>query len=110
MNESSHGYKLKANHLSKLRMEFGINDGQLYPTLKKLENEGLIKKEVNLWFDLIDQLAADLYMVPFDICLHPGSGDNTIDPYLALKDHLVGLSARRKTAPGDYFLNSFFHD
>ncbi len=46
MNKSTHGYKLKLSHTNKIRREFGINDGQLYPALKKLEKEGLIDKEV----------------------------------------------------------------
>ena len=46
MNKSSHGYKLKSIHTSKLQKDFGINDGQLYPALKKMESEGLIEKEV----------------------------------------------------------------
>ena len=46
MGGPMHGYGLKAGRGYKIRKEFGINDGQLYPTLNKLEAEGLIEKEV----------------------------------------------------------------
>ena len=46
MNGPLHGYKLRSNNTNKVLNEFGINDGQLYPALKKLEGEGLIEKEV----------------------------------------------------------------
>ncbi|MGE5404040.1 MAG: PadR family transcriptional regulator [Candidatus Saccharibacteria bacterium] len=46
MEESSHGYLLRAGGMKKMFGDFGINDGQLYPTLKKLEQEGLVSKEI----------------------------------------------------------------
>ena len=41
-----HGYDMKKKVFKKGFGDFGINDGQLYPLLKKLEKEGLIHKEV----------------------------------------------------------------
>ncbi len=41
-----HGYNLKNRFFSKLTSDFGINDGQLYPALKKLEEKGFITKEI----------------------------------------------------------------
>lgn len=46
MEGPSHGYELKSGMFSKMFKDFGINDGQLYPLLKKLEQEDLISKEV----------------------------------------------------------------
>jgi len=46
MNGPAHGYSLRAGHVLKVLEEFGINDGQLYPLLKKMTNEGLIEKEI----------------------------------------------------------------
>lgn len=46
MEESSHGYLLRTGGMKKMFGDFGINDGQLYPTLKKLEQEGLVIKNV----------------------------------------------------------------
>jgi PadR family transcriptional regulator AphA len=46
MFSCSHGYEIKSQMAQKMNREFGINDGQLYPTLKKLEEEGLVKKTV----------------------------------------------------------------
>ena len=43
---SLHGYDMKKKVFKKGFGDFGINDGQLYPLLKKLEKEGLIHKEV----------------------------------------------------------------
>lgn len=48
MERPYHGYQLKSNMFQKVFVDFGINDGQLYPTLKKLEQGGLIEKTVEL--------------------------------------------------------------
>ena len=45
-NRPAHGYDLKNGPFKKALVDFGINDGQLYPTLKKLEKEGLIQKRI----------------------------------------------------------------
>ncbi len=46
MFNRSHGYEIKSTMTQKINREFGINDGQLYPTLKKLEQEGLVRKTI----------------------------------------------------------------
>lgn len=46
MNGPAHGYSLRSGAVSKVMEEFGINDGQLYPLLKKMTAEGLIEKEI----------------------------------------------------------------
>ena len=46
MNGPAHGYSLRSGHVLKVLEEFGINDGQLYPLLKKMTVEGLIEKEI----------------------------------------------------------------
>ncbi len=46
MNGPAHGYSLRSGHVLKIMEEFGINDGQLYPLLKKMTSEGLIEKEI----------------------------------------------------------------
>jgi len=46
MFSCSHGYEMKSQMVQKMNREFGINDGQLYPTLKKLEEEGLVVKTI----------------------------------------------------------------
>lgn len=46
MNGPAHGYSLKSGSAIKVLEEFGINDGQLYPLLKKMTGEGLITKEI----------------------------------------------------------------
>ncbi len=46
MRGPAHGYSLRSDFLTKILEEFGINDGQLYPLLKKLTDEGLIRKEI----------------------------------------------------------------
>jgi len=46
MNGPAHGYSLRSGMVSKVLEEFGINDGQLYPLLKKMTSEGLIEKEI----------------------------------------------------------------
>lgn len=46
MNGPAHGYSLRSGHVLKVLEEFGINDGQLYPLLKKMTLEGLIEKEI----------------------------------------------------------------
>jgi len=46
MNGPAHGYSLKSGSTIKVLEEFGINDGQLYPLLKKMTGEGLVKKEI----------------------------------------------------------------
>ena len=44
MFRCSHGYDLKSQVTQKMNREFGINDGQLYPTLKNLEEDGPRRK------------------------------------------------------------------
>lgn len=46
MRGPAHGYSLRSDFLTKILEEFGINDGQLYPLLKKLTEEGLVEKEI----------------------------------------------------------------
>lgn len=46
MKGPAHGYKLRSDFITKILEEFGINDGQLYPLLKKMADEGLIEKEI----------------------------------------------------------------
>ena len=46
MEVPNYGYLIKTKFFKKVFSDFGINDGQLYPTLNKLEKEGLIRKEV----------------------------------------------------------------
>ena len=46
MESPDYGYKLKTRVPAKVFHDFGINDNQLYPTLKKLHMEGLVEKEV----------------------------------------------------------------
>ncbi len=46
MKGPAHGYQLRSNFITKILEEFGINDGQLYPLLKKMTDEGLITKEI----------------------------------------------------------------
>ncbi len=46
MERSLHGYKLKSLGFKKMFDDFGINDGQLYPLLKKLEQANLIEKNI----------------------------------------------------------------
>jgi len=46
MNGPAHGYSLRSGFMSKVLEEFGINDGQLYPLLKKMTSDGLICKEI----------------------------------------------------------------
>ena len=46
MESPVHGYDLKKRVFKKVFADFGINDGQLYPLLKRLEGEGLIRKEI----------------------------------------------------------------
>lgn len=46
MNGPAHGYSLRTGMVSKVMEEFGINDGQLYPLLKKMTVDGLISKEI----------------------------------------------------------------
>jgi len=46
MENPVHGYDLKKRVFRKVFSDFGINDGQLYPLLRKLEQEGLIRKEI----------------------------------------------------------------
>ncbi|MGS0763476.1 helix-turn-helix transcriptional regulator [Syntrophomonas curvata] len=46
MERSLHGYQLKSTAFQKMFADFGINDGQLYPLLKKLEQADLIRKNV----------------------------------------------------------------
>ncbi len=46
MRGPAHGYFLRSDFLTKILAEFGINDGQLYPLLKKMTAEGIIGKEI----------------------------------------------------------------
>ena len=46
METPAHGYSIKKYLLENFSAEFGINDGQLYPALSKLERRGWIKKRV----------------------------------------------------------------
>lgn len=46
MERSLHGYQLKSTVFKKIFADFGINDGQLYPLLKKLEQANLIEKNI----------------------------------------------------------------
>jgi PadR family transcriptional regulator AphA len=46
MERPFHGYDLKSNFFKRIFKDFGINDGQLYPALKKLNQEGLIEKVI----------------------------------------------------------------
>ena len=43
---SLHGYQMKSPWFKNIFKEFGINNNQLYPTLKKMTGESLIEKEV----------------------------------------------------------------
>ena len=42
----SHGYSIKKYLLENVSKDFGINDGQLYPALARLEDRGWIRKRV----------------------------------------------------------------
>ncbi len=44
--EPTHGYNIKKVFYKNLLQDFGINDGQLYPALNQLEQDGLISKEI----------------------------------------------------------------
>ncbi len=46
MQQPDYGYNIKSSFFSRLLDEFGINDGQLYPALKKLEKQKLVIKEI----------------------------------------------------------------
>jgi DNA-binding PadR family transcriptional regulator len=46
MRGPAHGYSLRSDFLTKILAEFGINDGQLYPLLKKMTEDELIRKEI----------------------------------------------------------------
>ncbi len=46
METPAHGYSIKKYMLKNFSKDFGINDGQLYPALSKLEGRGWIKKRV----------------------------------------------------------------
>lgn len=46
MERPCHGYELKSAGMKKIRGDFGINDGQLYPMLRTMEKEGLVEKAV----------------------------------------------------------------
>ena len=46
MESPVHGYDLKKRVFRKVFADFGINDGQLYPLLKKLDAQGLIRKQI----------------------------------------------------------------
>jgi DNA-binding PadR family transcriptional regulator len=42
----SHGYSIKKHLVESYSKDFGLNDGQLYPALSRLESRGWITKEV----------------------------------------------------------------
>lgn len=46
MEGPRHGYQLKSSVFKRIAVDFGVNDGQLYPTLKSLEKSGSIQKTV----------------------------------------------------------------
>jgi PadR family transcriptional regulator AphA len=46
MNSPLHGYKLKTHAYKNIFAGLGIKDGQLYPMLRELEAEGLLRKEI----------------------------------------------------------------
>ena len=46
MDEPTHGYSIKKQLLETFSENLGINDGQLYPALSRLERRGWIKKQV----------------------------------------------------------------
>lgn len=46
MERPFYGYQLKAAAFKRMFGDFGINDGQLYPMLHRLENEQLIEKRI----------------------------------------------------------------
>ncbi len=46
MERPLHGYLLKTEAFRRVFSEFGVNDNQIYPTLKKLEHDGLIRKKI----------------------------------------------------------------
>ena len=46
MEQPTHGYSIKKHLLETFSKNLGINDGQLYPALTKLERRGWIHKEV----------------------------------------------------------------
>jgi DNA-binding PadR family transcriptional regulator len=46
MDAPAHGYSIRKQLEAVFSMEFGLNDGQLYPALAKLETLGFLEKEV----------------------------------------------------------------
>jgi DNA-binding PadR family transcriptional regulator len=46
MDAPAHGYSIRKQLEAVFSKEFGLNDGQLYPALAKLETQGFIEKEV----------------------------------------------------------------
>ncbi len=44
--QSLHGYQMKSPWFNNIFKEFGINNNQLYPTLRKMVEESLIEKEL----------------------------------------------------------------
>jgi DNA-binding PadR family transcriptional regulator len=46
MEEPAHGYSIKKYLIDNFSKNFGINDGQLYPALSRLERRGWISKRV----------------------------------------------------------------
>jgi DNA-binding PadR family transcriptional regulator len=46
MERPYHGYQLKTSIFKRVAVDFGVNDGQLYPTLKTLEKSGYIHKTI----------------------------------------------------------------
>lgn len=45
LDEPSHGYEIRQRFKTFYNQSHGLNEGQLYTTLKKLEEEGLVTKE-----------------------------------------------------------------
>jgi DNA-binding PadR family transcriptional regulator len=46
MDAPAHGYSIRKHLEETFSKDLGLNDGQLYPALAKLESQGLIEKEV----------------------------------------------------------------
>lgn len=46
MDEPTHGYSIKKHLLGTVSKSLGLNDGQLYPALARLEGKGWIEKQV----------------------------------------------------------------
>ena len=46
MDQPTHGYSIKKHLLEAFSKHLGLNDGQLYPALARLERRGWIKKQI----------------------------------------------------------------